>query len=146
MKNLILIIISFFFSLRICAIEPDSILGTYWSHKKDAQFLVYKENSFYFAKLTWLIKPYTDIHNPDETLRARPLLGLIVGKDFIFNGIDTWKNGEFYDPHSGKTYKCYIILEDNDNEMHLHCYVFISLFGKTEILIRANSSEIKKSQ
>ncbi|HRZ77157.1 MAG TPA: DUF2147 domain-containing protein, partial [Bacteroidales bacterium] len=48
--------------------------------------------------------------NPEEKLRSRPTLGLVILKDFLFTGSE-WEYGTIYDPKSGNTYKCYIKLD-----------------------------------
>ena len=49
---------------------------------------------------------------------------------------DEWSGGKILDPKNGKTYKCYIKLEDN-NTLKLRGYIGISLFGRTAIWKRA---------
>jgi uncharacterized protein (DUF2147 family) len=46
----------------------------------------------------------TDTHNPDPALRRRPILGLLIIRDFEPAGPGRWEGGKIYDPHSGKTY------------------------------------------
>ena len=46
----------------------------------------------------------TDIHNPDPKLRSRPIMGLVLIRDFRATGPGHWAGGKIYDPRSGKTY------------------------------------------
>ena len=62
--------------------------------------------------IVWLQTPKTpegqpkhDEHNPDPKLRARPIIGLMMIRDFRSSGAGRWDGGTIYDPHSGKTYK-----------------------------------------
>jgi uncharacterized protein (DUF2147 family) len=48
--------------------------------------------------------PKRDVHNPDPALRARPLLGLQLIRDFRPAGDGRWTGGKIYDPKSGRTY------------------------------------------
>jgi uncharacterized protein (DUF2147 family) len=48
--------------------------------------------------------PRTDVHNPDPTLRSRPLVGLPVLIGFARDGAQ-WTGGRAYDAKTGRTYK-----------------------------------------
>lgn len=54
----------------------------------------------------------TDGNNPDEVLRAKPLLGLKMLWGFKPKKTG-WKSGNIYDPESGKTYGSKLKLQDN---------------------------------
>jgi uncharacterized protein (DUF2147 family) len=45
-----------------------------------------------------------DERNPDPTLRARPIMGLLMIRDFKAAGAGRWTGGKIYDPETGKTY------------------------------------------
>ena len=75
----------------------------------------------------------TDIHNPDASLRTRPLCGLVIGQGFHISG-NTADGGELYDPKSGKTYRGAITHEGDT--LHLRGYLGIKLFGRTETWTR----------
>ena len=49
-------------------------------------------------------KPQLDAKNPDPALRARPIIGLLLIKDFKSAPGGKWTGGTIYDPESGKTY------------------------------------------
>ncbi|MCY1538126.1 hypothetical protein D9M68_736500 [compost metagenome] len=98
---------------------------------------MFKEGEKFFGKLIWLKEPYnekglpkTDIKNPDPKARTRPLLGLELLRDFIFeNG--KWTAGKIYDPKSGKTYSCILSLREN-GQLNIRGYIGISLLGRSE--------------
>ncbi len=48
---------------------------------------------------------------------------------------DEWNGGKILDPENGKTYKCYITLEDK-NKLKLRGYIGFSLIGRTEYWYR----------
>jgi uncharacterized protein (DUF2147 family) len=48
--------------------------------------------------------PRTDLHNPDATLRTRPLVGVQVLSGFVAHGRE-WRGGTAYDPKAGKGYR-----------------------------------------
>ncbi|HEV2532085.1 DUF2147 domain-containing protein [Phenylobacterium sp.] len=58
--------------------------------------------------VTWLKDPVghpnRDIHNPDRSLRDRPLVGVMVIRDMKNEGPGRWTGGRVYDPESGRSY------------------------------------------
>lgn len=45
-----------------------------------------------------------DANNPDAALRSRPIMGMLMIRDFKSAGPGKWTGGKIYDPNSGKTY------------------------------------------
>lgn len=76
-----------------------------------------------------------DDRNPDPALRARRLDGLTIMKGFEYAGNGRWKNGEIYDPNSGKTYRCTLTLVDR-NTLEIRGFLGVALFGRTETWTR----------
>jgi uncharacterized protein (DUF2147 family) len=121
--------------------SADDILGIWLNEDKDAHVEIYKEGNKYFGKIIWLKnpiddetgKPKLDNKNEDESLQTRPVMGLLLLKDFVFDGDDEWEDGEIYDPKSGKTYSCYMEFpdEDNKNNLKIRGFIGISLLGRT---------------
>lgn len=58
--------------------------------------------------ISWVRNPAearaSDQNNPDPSLRARPIMGLPLIRDFKPAGPGRWTGGKIYDPNSGKTY------------------------------------------
>jgi uncharacterized protein (DUF2147 family) len=73
----------------------------------------------------------TDVHNPDSSLRRRPLCGLTVGNGFKAEEDQAAAGGVLYDPRSGKTYQGEMKVAGS--ELHVRGYVGFSVFGETEI-------------
>jgi uncharacterized protein (DUF2147 family) len=71
-----------------------------------------------------------DRENPDEALRNKPIVGLVIVKGFEFDGKDTWRKGTIYDPDNGKTYKSKMKLESPD-VLKVRGFIGISLIGRT---------------
>jgi len=106
----------------------DAFLGVWYNEEKDAKIEVYKCADKYCGKIVWLREPnyeagstegtpgtpMLDNHNPDPSLHTRPLLGLLIVKDFVYAGDGTWKGGTVYDPKVGKTYSGKITLVSPD--------------------------------
>lgn len=117
--------------------KADDIVGTWLNQEATGKITLYKENGKYFGKLVWLREPNdkvtglprTDIENPDEKLKKRPLIGLVNMKDFSFDGKEEWSGGTIYDPKNGKTYKCYIQFE-SPSKLKVRGYVGVSLLGR----------------
>jgi uncharacterized protein (DUF2147 family) len=79
----------------------------------------------------------TDSHNPDPARRGTPLCGLILMGNFkpVKSEAGSWDGGWAYDPQNGKTYSGTLRLSGPDL-LALRGYVFIPLFGHTEIFTR----------
>jgi uncharacterized protein (DUF2147 family) len=110
--------------------NADEIVGVYWSPKKDAKIEIFKRGNQYYGRSVWVASMRKDVKNPDETLRAREVLGIELLTGFLFAD-DSYSNGRIYDPESGKTYECKMTL--TDKKLKVRGYIGISLFGRTEI-------------
>ena len=115
-------------------IKADDIIGIYWSPERKSQVMIYKAKSGkYDGKIIWSKTPgKLDENNPNISLRDRPLKGLDILKDFVFDGDDEWENGTIYDPVSGNTYDSYMTFK-SDNKLKVRGYIGVSLFGRTAI-------------
>ena len=119
--------------------KTDDILGYWFNEEKTSKVQIFKEGNKYFAKVVWLKepndaatgKPKTDNLNPDLKLQNVPLLGLVIMKNFVFNGKDEWSDGTIYDPKKGKTYSCYIHFDEKPNILKIRGYICVSLLGRT---------------
>ena len=68
--------------------------------------------------------PRTDIHNPEPSLRSRPLAGLMTLWGFSRAGT-VWKGGRAYDPQSGKSYRSTLELNPDGSLKLTGCVLFI---------------------
>ena len=127
-------------SVKAQEVKADDILGVWLNEDKDAHVEIFNKGGKYFGKIVWLKNPNEDNKdtpnlddkNEDESLRTRPIMGLQLLTDFVFDGDDEWEDGEIYDPKSGKTYSCYIEFHDgNRNELKVRGFIGVSLIGKT---------------
>ena len=83
-------------------------------------------------------EPRIDIHNPDEALRDRPILGLNLVNGYRFeNGI--WQ-GKIYDPESGKVYSSRMKVGRKGN-LEMRGYIGIPMFGRTATFVPATRCE-----
>jgi uncharacterized protein (DUF2147 family) len=82
--------------------------------------------------------PKLDTNNPDPALRRRPLLGLQVLWGFSPPDADgVLKDGEGYDPDTGRTYSGIISLAGPDR-LSLRGYVLVSLIGRSSTWTRVD--------
>ena len=101
-------------------------------------------NKFY-GKIVWLKEtkdadgnPRTDINNPEDDLKSKPLKGLVIIKDLEFVEVDgkvvTWGgDGTIYDPNNGSEYSFEANIDKkNKNVMNGRGYIGVSLFGRTD--------------
>lgn len=80
-------------------------------------------------------KPKLDTKNPDPKLKTRPRLGIVLMQGFKYDDDNKWDDGKIYNPEDGKTYSCYMKLE-NANTMEVKGYIGFSLIGKSQTWTR----------
>jgi uncharacterized protein (DUF2147 family) len=121
--------------------SPHDIIGTWLSESRDGKILIYQSGDRFFGKLIWGNKLYDekgnqrkDLNNPDEQLKNRPLLNLIILSDFIYSD-GKWKQGHVYDPKNGKLYDAVLTLKNN--QLEIRGYVGIPLFGRSTVWTRS---------
>jgi uncharacterized protein (DUF2147 family) len=112
-----------------------AILGRWLNTEKTAHIEIEKSGSVFLGKIIWLAnpspdgKPATDRNNSNEKLRSRPLIGLSIIDGLKYEK-GVWKDGEIYDPNSGKTYSCELKLL-SDEILEVKGYLGFSFVGKT---------------
>lgn len=89
-------------------------LGVWLTGTKKAQVKIYPcsgDRETLCGEIVWLQrplgedgKPKRDIHNEDEALRDRPLMGIQVVWDLAYQGDGEWDDGEIYNAEDGETY------------------------------------------
>lgn len=67
-------------------------------------------------------KPKTDTHNSDPKLHTRLLLGAVFLQNLTYEANNKWDEGKIYDAETGKTYSCYLKME-NANTLEVKGYV-----------------------
>lgn len=130
-----------FVNVQAQEVSGDDILGVWLNEDKDAHVDIYKEGDKFYGKVVWLDEPIDeetgepklDDENEDESLRSRPIMGLLLLRDFVFDGDDEWEDGRIYDPKNGKDYKCYMEFPDEEDKSRLKVRGFIgfSMLGRT---------------
>lgn len=140
MKRAILLTTILVFALFQAFSQADKIVGYWLTQEGDSQVRIFKApNGKYCGKIEWLDepmengKPKVDDDNPDPKLQNRPIMGLQLLNDFVYNaGEKEWDNGTIYDPKSGNTYDCYMKFQEGDNVLYIKGFVMgIRWLGRT---------------
>ncbi|MEJ5996371.1 DUF2147 domain-containing protein [Pedobacter sp. Du54] len=126
-----------FYSVTAFAQNKDAVIGKWLSATGEGQIEIYKRADKYFGKLSWIKepndekgKPKVDSKNPNHALQTKPILGLEILKDFVFED-GRWTDGTIYDPKTGKTYSCNLSIKEN-GQLNVRGYIGISLIGRSE--------------
>ncbi|MBC7448255.1 MAG: DUF2147 domain-containing protein [Hymenobacteraceae bacterium] len=124
------------------AAQKLSPLGVWTNSEKKANFEIYQCGNKLCGKIVSLRepndaagKPKTDTENPEAKLRSRPRLGMVFMQDFVYDDGNKWDDGKIYDPESGKTYSCYMKME-NANQMEVKGYIGFSMIGRSQTWTR----------
>ena len=130
------------------ALLPDTYgtEGVWYNAGKTSKVQIYKTSTgTYAGKIVWLKetkdpngKPRADLKNPDENLRSRPLMNLVVVKGLVSKGSNKYDSGTIYDPKSGNTYSSKAEVT-GPNTLKLRGFIGISLVGRTETWTRATN-------
>ncbi|WP_392445321.1 DUF2147 domain-containing protein [Sneathia vaginalis] len=137
MKKSILILSIIASSIFTFATKSD-YFGTWQSQATKngnvATIKIYEANNKLYGVITGMTHPKKDDNNPDKSKRNRNIVGITIISSFTYDkNNDSFENGAIYDPETGKTYYCFLKLE-NHNTLKVHGYVAgIKLLGRTVI-------------
>jgi uncharacterized protein (DUF2147 family) len=144
MKKITLLLLFVTISLSGFSQAKDAIVGRWLNSSGEAHVDIFKKNEKFYGKIVWLKNPRdekgnakTDLRNPDESMRTKPMLGLEILKDFVYED-GKWTNGKIYDPKSGKTYSCNISQKGN-GVLNIRGYIGISIIGRTDVWKKVKS-------
>ena len=142
MKKITATLIFAFVGLLASSQTNAHIVGEWYNAEKDAVIALFEENETVSGKITWMQfpnddkgNPKTDPLNPDEKLKSRSRMGMIIMNDFICIEGEVWDNGKLYDPKKGKTYSGMMTLKDA-NTLELRGYIGFSFIGRSSIWTR----------
>lgn len=137
MKKISVLLLFTLISFAGIAQNKDAIIGKWVNSSGEAHVDITKRGEKYFGKIVWLKEPKdekgtikTDVNNPDPAARSKPIIGLEILRNFIFED-GKWVDGKIYDPKSGKTYSCNMSMKGN-TVLNMRGYVGISLIGRSE--------------
>ena len=138
MKHLSMLLLLVAFAMTGSAQNKDAILGKWVNSTGEAHLEITKRSEKFFGKIVWLKDPKdekgnvkTDYKNPTVSLRSKPIVGLEILKNFVYED-GKWTDGNIYDPKSGKLYSCNMTLKDN-GDLSMRGYIGVSLLGRTEV-------------
>ena len=118
------------------------VVGEWYNAEKDAVITLYEDGSTISGKITWMKfpndengNPKADPLNPDEKLRSRARLGMVMMNNFTHIEGNVWDDGNLYDPKKGKDYSGKITLTDK-NTLDLRGYIGFSFIGRSSTWTR----------
>jgi len=142
MKKITITLVLTILTLVTFAQTNTDVIGEWYNAEKDAVITIFEENNSLAGRITWMLhpndengNPKTDSLNPDESLRSRSRLGMMMMNSFSHIEGNVWDNGELYDPKKGKTYTGMITLKDA-NTLDLRGYLGFSFFGRSSTWTR----------
>ena len=132
MKNIILILLFLVISIFAFAQTNADLVGQWYNSEDDIVITLFEDRQTVSGKVTWMKfpndengNPKTDLLNPDESLRNRESVGMIMMTSFAHIAGNVWDNGRLYDTKKGKTYTGIITLKDA-NTLNLRGYIGLS--------------------
>ena len=118
------------------------IVGEWYNAEKDAVITLFEENESVSGKITWMKfpnddngNPKTDPLNPDEKLKSRARIDMVMMSGFAYDEDNVWDDGELYDPKKGKSYSGMMTLKDK-NTIDLRGYIGFSFIGRSSTWTR----------
>jgi uncharacterized protein (DUF2147 family) len=131
------------FSFKHHQDNADAIVGVWKTGEGNAIVRIYKNSDKYQGKVVWLKepndpetgRPKLDKNHPEESARARPILGLVNVWGFVYKDKNSWDEGNIYDPKNGNTYSCTIKML-NPNTIEVRGFIGVSLIGRTDTWTR----------
>jgi len=131
-----------FFGLLVFSQTNSDILGEWYNAEKDAVITLFEDNETVSGRISWMQfpndvngNPKKDPLNPDEKLKSRARMGMVMMSGFTMIKDKIWDNGELYDPKKGKTYSGMMTLKDA-NTIDLRGYIGFSFIGRSSTWTR----------
>ncbi len=126
--------------------DADKLTGLWLPSNGKARIQIYRgaKTGRFFGRIVWLREPNnpetgeprTDVNNPDEDKRNKPLLGYVMLRGFEYDEEEgEWVDGTIYDPNNGSTYDC-VIKMPNKNTIKVKGYIGTPLFGREDTWTR----------
>ena len=126
------------------AASPAAVPQGVWLIDARAAVQIFDCAGMMCGRIIWLLVPRDasgrldrDFRNPDVALRARALCGQTILWNLIPDGQDRWREGWFYNPNDGKTYRVSARLK-SDDVMIARVYDLLPLLGTTKTLTRVS--------
>jgi uncharacterized protein (DUF2147 family) len=98
---------------------------------------IYEEDGLFFGKVIKLLDKSLEICKKCKgEKKDQHLVGLTI-LEHLSKSDDIWKDGRVLNPSSGKTYECFLELE-NENILKVRGFVGIPAIGRTQYWYRVN--------
>lgn len=124
------------------AIARAALLDSVWLMDGKVAVQIFDCNGLLCGRILWLQIPRDsqgvlnrDKHNPDPSLRQRGLCGLTILWNLQPDGANRWRDGWFYNPDDGRTYRVTAELT-SDDLITARVYTLLPLLGQTKTLQR----------
>ena len=134
-QEIITIIFAFVGLLTFSQTNAD-LVGEWYNAKNDIVITIFEDRQTVSGKITWMKfpndengNPKTDLFNPEESLRNRESVGMIIISSFAHIAGNVWDNGNIYDPKKGENYSGIITLKDA-NTFNLRGYIGFSFIRR----------------
>jgi uncharacterized protein (DUF2147 family) len=102
--------------------------------------VIWEESGTLSGRIEKLIPP--DPHDPDPRcvrcegdMKNKPLIGLRILWGLRKSG-DHWAGGVILDPDNGKTYRCFVDMQDGGEKLKVRGFIGFSLLGRTQYWLR----------
>lgn len=116
--------------------DPLDVTGVWFTQNRDSQVEIRRTGDAGLeGAIIWYVghdeEAVFDTRNPDPGKRDQEILGLEILRGFE-PGDDRWRQGEIYDPTSGKSYRSAVYRKDEDTLAVQGCVGFICVTQEWE--------------
>lgn len=110
------------------------------TNKVKSVVVIWEESGTLIGRIERLIEPDPQYPDPrcvrcEGDLKGRPVIGLRILWDLRKDG-EQWSGGKVLDPNNGKTYRCFIAVEDGGKKLRVRGFIGFSLLGRTQYWLR----------
>jgi len=129
-------------ALAVCApatYSAEGIVGTWLVENEEARIEIAPCGDELCGTIVWMRFPETedgvvkrDVHNPDESMRDRTIVGLTIltGVPRTPDEEGVFRGGSIYDPQRGRAYGC-TVRQESGQVLRVRAFLGISLLGRT---------------
>jgi uncharacterized protein (DUF2147 family) len=123
--------------------DGSEVIGVWQGDNNMERFEIYKKGDSFYGKIVWTSykninniegRGLQDLKNPDPTQRHKSIIGLEILTNFKYKGNGVYTSGRVYDPGSGHTYRCKIMVDGDVAKVR--GYILVPAIGRTETAFR----------
>ncbi|MEK7705264.1 MAG: DUF2147 domain-containing protein [Myxococcota bacterium] len=108
---------------------------------------IWEEDGKMYGKVIKLFRGPDEEQNPKcdkcpGDKKDQPTIGLTILWD-LEKDDEEWSGGKILDPNNGKTYKCYIAVEDGGIKLKVRGFIGFALIGRTQYWHRVDESALQ---